>query len=304
MSQRPVRRAFVAAAVLLALASPMSALAQSDGIPIAVVPVPNAPVAITSCRKNAWLYTVVNNRTTHGLLSIAVDIRYFDQDNTLVGEAKPSNAISPPVDGGENTIVQLDPSAGFSEPASAIVRATCRIQSATFTSNKKWTYGQRWTDKLLPPRHASANDVGQEPQSGLAPSRSAPAPTQRPRVHIAITSAWTDNVNGVLYVHDALAITGGDTPATLQPSDVVLTLTLANGASKTYAAMDQPAPTYAKLNPLGDTPTIAYEVDPAADFGRIGPMTIPPHATVTTTATFMVPDLVSANATYRDVAVQ
>ncbi len=70
----------------------------------------------------------------------------------------------------------------------------------------------------------------------------------------------------------------------------MLTVPLANGGRKTYAGLQQAAPTYQRLNPFGDSATDVREVAPAEDFGRLGTMTIPPHRAVMTTVTFAIAD--------------
>lgn len=301
------RRTASAVAILAALTIPINADAQVVGpLPTGVVTVPNAPVVVTACnlehggpnyvRVDGTV--VIANRTTHALASAQVRFVFFDSENARMDQRDILLPLSSPVASGDTATARVDVS--FSGTATLLARVSCRIHSANFSANKRWTYGQRWPEKLLPLHTEALSPSGGEGGAAGNMPRSAAA---APRVQIAVTNAWTDTVGGVTYVHDALSITGSDAPTMLRPSNLALTLTLANGSKKAYTGLEQPAPSYAKLNPLGSTPTTAYEVDPAADMGRIGTLTIPPHGTVTTTVTFAIPDPLAAGANYREVAV-
>ena len=112
-------------------------------------------------------------------------------------------------------------------------------------------------------------------------------------------------VQGALFVHAALDIQGGSTDANLTPNMLMLTMQLSNGAKKSYGAMTQAAPTYQKLNPLGQTTQTAYEVDPKDDLGAIGSIIVPAHGTVHVIATFFVgTDVVADPTSNRQVALQ
>jgi hypothetical protein len=301
----PLRRVLSVATVLTALVVATPASAQVvDGIPTSVVATPNAPLAITSCKvgRNIGPYgdplnAVVVNRTTHAALSVGVQVRYYDQDGTLVGQGAPTRTLDAPLAGGDDVVLQFSSGADLSEPRTAIVRATCRLQSVVFTGRKKWAYGAAWTEKLVPLATEQASYGGGK---GAAPRQVAVAP----HVQVAVTKIWTDTLDGVLYVHDALAIVGSESTVTLRPSDLTLTVPLANGARKTYAGLQQAAPTYQRLNPFGSSTTTVPEVAPAEDFGRLGTMTIPPHGAVTTTVTFAITDPVARDATYREVSLR
>jgi len=302
------RRALTVAAILAALAAPIAVAAQVSGpFPTAIVAVPNAPVALTTCHlEHASPISVrvdgsvvIANRTTHTLASAQVRFVFFDTENTRMDQEDIGLPLTAPVAPGDVSTARVD--IMFQGTATLLSRVSCRIESANFSAGKHWTYGQRWPEKLIPIRKEAMSFSGGEGRGATAAQRVTPAAA---RVQVTVTNAWTDTVAGVLYVHDALAIVGRDAPTILRPSDLTLTVALANGATKTYQAMNGSAPTYLKLNPLGDTPTTAYEVDPTADMGRIGALTIPPHGTVTTTVTFAIPDPIAASATYRDVGLQ
>lgn len=207
-----LRRVLSGVAILAVLVAAAPALAQAvEGIPTTVTAVSRAPLAITSCKigRNIGPYgdavnAVVVNRTSHGVLAVGVQIRYYDQDGTLIGQASPVRNLNEPLAGGDNAVLQFSSGANLSEPVMAIVRATCRLQSAVFTGRKRWTYGQNWTGKL-PPLPTAQNGAG-EREVG----RNTSATTMRPRVRIAVTNAWFDVVRGVPFIHDTVTIVGGD----------------------------------------------------------------------------------------------
>ena len=112
---------------------------------------------------------------------------------------------------------------------------------------------------------------------------------------ISPTNSWNDTVSGNLLIHVAIEVQGGESDASLRASDITLTMALANGGKKTYVGMTSPAPTFQKLNPLGNAPTTAYQVDPKEDLGRLGSLIVPAHGTVKVVATFLVGNDVVAN---------
>jgi hypothetical protein len=294
-----------AALLAVLVASPSAVLAQAiplDGdVPTRVVGVPNAPVALSACKLHLTLgpgvqgNVVVTNRTTHALSAARIVLVEYDVENTRMDQQNLPLALADPVVPGDSASGNVV--AGFRGDSRLLSRVTCRVQSAEFSANKKWTYGQTWHEKLVPlPTEQASYGGGKE----TAPRRVAAAP----HVQVAVTKTWTDTLDGVLYVHDALAIVGSEGTVTLHPSDLTLTVPLANGARKTYIGLAQAAPTYQRLNPFGSSTTTVPEVAPAEDFGRIGMMTVPPHGSVTTTVTFAIADPVAPDATYREVSLR
>jgi len=142
----------------------------------------------------------------------------------------------------------------------------------------------------------------------ITASRSQAPRDEEPPGHpitFTVTNAWNDTVNGTLFVHDAIAITGGADDVTVQPGDFALTMQLANGAKKSYGSMTEAAPTYQKLSALSpNNLTTAYEVDPKDDLGSIGPITVPAHGSVHVIITFQVPDTVAAPTDNRAVSLR
>jgi len=121
---------------------------------------------------------------------------------------------------------------------------------------------------------------------------------------ITVTNAWSDTFNGAILVHDTISVTGGSADTTLTARQFALTMSLANGARKTYFGLTQAAPTYQKINPLGSTTMTAYEVAPKSDLGGLGSIVVPSHGNVTVTVTFVVPDALTNSSDNRSVVLR
>lgn len=306
--------------VSLGTASPVLAQSEPDGDaktwPTHTIAVSNSPITITRCTTRALTGVMMGNgapiatinaynRTSMHLVKYSVQYTMYDHDGNVMGKPvftfEPSNTL-PPHDLDEGEQAQLGgafSSVSLSEPQSALASITCRINGAQFEGNHIWTYGHAWTGKLgaVP---ATAPQDFTDPSSSKIDSSARPSSISRqtlglPPVSLAPTNAWNDTVGGNLLVHVALDVQGGASDATLMPANLTLTMALANGAKKQYPAMPVAAPTYAKLNALGDN-TTAYEVDPKEDLGRLGSVIVPAHGTVKIVATFFVGSDVVANA--------
>lgn len=297
-------RTLYAAAVAAMIITTGKAYAQNaTGIPTSIVAVPNAPLTITNCKSPEWYsnFAAITNRTSHALLSVSVQIRYFDQDGTVIGQKTSSVNPNEPLATGDDAVYEWSGGTNLSEPTTAIAKITCRLQEAAFTGQKRWKLGQKWTEKLLPLKKQELQDEqgGTNVANTLTSSPAALSPTVRaraPKVTIAVVNAWNDTVGANLLVHVALDVQGGASDATITPANLTLTMSLANGGKKQYTAMPVAAPTFQKINPLGNTTTTAYEVDPKDDIGRLGSVIVPAHATVKVVATFFVGSDVVANA--------
>jgi len=152
----------------------------------------NAPFAVTKCafqnpNGSGATYNVFN-RTKHQLLTADVALRFFDRENTLIG----NNIIelpvaSAPVDADDAAVYsQLYYGTALSEPGSAVMRIECRPYSATFSGNHRWNHGSTWPEKLfrLPSNSVSsaqANDEATLDSKTSVPSTHA----QTPQVTIA-----------------------------------------------------------------------------------------------------------------------
>jgi hypothetical protein len=272
--------------------------------------VSGAPVGLMSCRYNPTadhhnngqeVIASFANLSSHLLLSVAVRVQIYDVENSLIGTGVVTvyNDATHPIASGDTQSGGADFGPGISEPASVVRYATCRVDHAEFIGHRTWQYGgAKWPEHVRPLPAAVTGPVGPD---GPPPTQDLP----RPNVHISVASAWNDTVQGALFVHCALDIQGGNADATVAPSMLVLTMQLANGGRKSYGAMTQAAPTYQKLNPLGQTTQTAYEVNPKDDLGAIGPIIVPAHGAVHVIATFFVgTDVVADPMSNRQVSLQ
>jgi hypothetical protein len=274
-------------------------------VPTRIVATPNAPVVLTSCRSNIYdsaRFEGINNamnRSDVFLVTYAVRWNVYDHSGTSIYQYDANFRFDSNLAPGDQTN-KTNPI--YTNNLSSVGSVTCRLQSATFEGGKSWTYGRAWTGKLSPiPSSQSMNGGAQfGSQASVAPSSDA----QPSGLNIAVTNAWNDAVNGATFVHDTISIQGGASDVSLNPAQFTLTMSLANGARKTYYGLTQPAPTYQKLNPLGSTTMTAYEVDPRTDLGSIGSIIVPAHGNVTVTVTFAVPDVIANANDNKTVAVR
>ena len=278
-------------------------------MPTSIVGVPNAPVSLTTCKlqkggmyRGRWSGNfVIANRTKHFLASARIMLVAYDGENTRMDQRGLEVSYADPVASGESTSSPLEMEFSVQGREALIARVSCRVQGATFSGNKRWSFGEKWPEKLLPLQSEAAGKSDVVGGGGAA----APKPTvSAPRASIVVTNSWNDVVNGVTFVHVALSFSAGDAPAVVRPSDVQLTMSLANGLQKTYTALATSAPTYQKLNPLGSSTTTAYEVTPSEDFGRIGPVTVPAHGAGRVIATFAVAEALANPTNNRAVSLK
>lgn len=284
--------ALVVAGVAAALL-PILAIAQSEtGTTVGIVAVPNAPVAITACKiqntdnhRDEFNGNVVfMNRTKHALADVRIAIVAYDGENVRMDQQGLRAVLSEPLASGDSTSSRVYVHFHVAGREALVSRVACRVQGAVFSGNRQWTFGQTWAEKLLPLHPEAMTSVQGEGRAVVASAQPVS------RANIAVTNALNDVLNGVTVVHVALSLSAGDSSTLVRPTDVQLTMSLANGLKKTYTALARQAPTYQKLNPLGSTPTTAYEVTPSEDFGLVGPITVPAHGEGRITATFVVPE--------------
>ena len=303
---------------VLSTASITAARAASDisDRPVAILGNANAPVAITRCKfqyLGTYGQSFVNvvNRTTHGLLSVAVDARFYDADGVQIGQSIARHAFDDqngPVASGDTASLAMGFGTNLSEPDSAITRATCRVTEASFTGQKHWTNAQTWPEKIMPLAPPPRSYDPQGATGNIPPPFAAAMQQQQnvrsPKFGITVANAWNDALNGNTFVHVALSVQGASTDANLSADMLSLTMRLANGALKTYAGYTAPAPTYQKLNPLGSQTATAYEVDPKVDLGALGPIIVPANGTVSVVVTFLVQDVLANPADNRQVGLR
>jgi len=203
---------------------------------------------MTACHVNSSSYTSlfethVNlvNRTRYNVITVKLAYRVFDVSNAQIGQA--SEVLSPgqllqPDDTGTYEVSILP---SLSEPANAVARVSCRVVGATLTGRKTWNYPETWPEKLRP---ITAPDSAGADKSHDGTNTSRRGAAQLP---IQVTNAW-NTLNGALFVHDTIVITGGDSAVTVTPGSFVLEMGLANGAREAYPGLATPAPTYSQYS--------------------------------------------------------
>ena len=305
----------LASGLCLLLPTPASAL--NDFLPTTVVPVANAPIALSNCKLmihsgpgvNA-MYGSVNvlNRDSAYLESAVVRWTLYNHGGEHMGQGNYEYKFGDHVAGGEVATTTSGFDVSRNDSVEAIGRVTCRIDSAKWEGNRTWKFGRAWSGKLLPVPSAPAGREYDDRAMNAGSALSEPTPKRRTHAlvlpsanandfTILTTNAWNDTVDGNMLVHVALDVQGGNHDGTLTPQSISLIMALANGGKKAYTAIPVGAPTFQKINPIGNTPTIAYEVDPKEDLGRIGSLIVPAHGTAKIVATFLIGRDVVANAT-------
>jgi hypothetical protein len=279
-------------------------------IPARVITVSNSPVAVTRCSYISNFDGIgqdqvtinLTNRSMYPLLSANVRLQYYDGEGA-VGQAM--TLVRPPQN--EDVLASGD-STSYSDtnvmhndygPNSQLRAVTCRIESATFTRARKWTYGQTYSGKLLPlsfDRSAAPAVADVNP-----PASTARATSQS--VAIAMGQAWVSHVPNVgSFVHVRVTLTAPNT-IDVSPSDFLMNMTLVNGATKTYSPLAQPAPRVLRAGLLsydGDPSELTPSIVPSEDFGTIGTMTLQPNVAVTTVLTYPV-DLLGGSGTVNKI---
>jgi hypothetical protein len=156
--------------------------------------------------------------------------------------------------------------------------------------------------------NSGTSGIGRAPHRYSAVSPGSPTLQNPLPVHIFVSESWNDTVNGVLYVHNTVVVQASSKDAVIQPVDFRLTLKLENGVDKTYTALNQPGPTYKKVNldltPDGSTTNDVPEVQPQSDLGALGSVHVPAGGSVTTTVTFLVSDQVLNSKNNRAVTLR
>lgn len=291
----------------------------SADITASVIRTVGAPVTMTACRSGDYglvgiywgfpIHVNLVNRTRYSMISATIAYRAFDVSNEQIGQS--TNVISP---------VELLPSddtgtyatgaiMGLSEPTNAVAHVTCRVVGATFTGRKTWSTARRWSEKLRPMTSPDTGEPANSRGGNQATSRSRLASMRNSvSLPMQVTNAWDDTLNGTLFVHDTVVVSGGNSDVTLAPSSFVLAINLANGGRKSYPALSTSAPAYSKFNVAANNgaggDVMVPEVDPSSDLGRLGSITIPAHGSATVTVTFAVTDPVADPKSNRNVTLR
>ena len=311
MRREESRVAFAGWTTLLAAGFAMAALgatatANPASYPVEIVRVPNAPAEIVACSASetpaARFFPItadVANRTTRDLRAFEIRIQFRDRNDTVIATTTLHPKMDEPLAPGD----QASYSTQTYVPAvdRDVARQTCRIQRASF-AGRSWSYGQRWPERLRPPVAEKAAASRGGGGGGIGTAANATGRPASP-LRIEVANAWNDVSGYAMLVHDTVVVHGAATDVSLRPSDFALTMGLTNGARKTYNALAQAAPSYAKTT-LGSTATTAYQVDPKMDLGALGSIVVPANATVTLTVTFFVSDAVADSGANRGVTLR
>jgi hypothetical protein len=294
----------------LSLVSP--ALADTP-IATQIVQVANTPAMLTRCLMNdgyAYFSSLnVFNRTTHALLDYSVEYRFFDRDQTLIGNATYIYTPGQELDPGDtaaynNNFVGIT----LSEPQSAVTLVTCKLVKADFSGRIQWTPNTQWTGGPLqrPPRATSS--TGTQPERDTLVPGGGFGEISHLRnvsgVTLSVVNAWKDAASDGVFVHDTIILHGGSAAATVRAENLALQVTLASGGQQTIHAMMQAAPSYLKFNGMTNSNQYVPQVDPTTDFGRIGSVIVPAGGDITVTATFAVPGGLADSGAIRAVSLR
>lgn len=293
------------AAMILAQAGLLGSRAWADDVEISgsVIGARTSPVTLTRCHvKHApaffdGLAFNGTNRTNHQLLSYAVTLRFYDAEQAPIGATTITDYPPAPVMPDDTApYVAAGIAMSLSEPASAVSRVTCQVTAAAFTGNRVWSPHTTWPEKLRPLQQQLGDAPPPDHTKRNVVTNAAP-------IGVFVANAWNDAFTGGTIVHAAVVLAGGTVEKQVRPTDLMLTMYLANGGRRRYAGMAQPAPQYQRTNALLSTTTIAYEVDPAVDLGRMGSIIVPAHSNVRVTVSFYVADPVANANDNRNVTI-
>ena len=295
------------AAIIVVFSFASSALADQE-VNSGIVNVPNAPIVITACKMSRPYSSsydvrgpvVIGNRTKHALAHVQIVYAFYDNENVRMYQTTQQYSLAEPVLTGDTATLQGG--AGLNGSPQLLSRVTCRVQAADFSGNKRWQYGQAWSEKLVP---LTTEQTTTTSESGVGPSQAIRTQSPAlPKITVAVANSWNDTVNGLTLIHDAIIITGGDTDTPVRGNNFVLTMSLANGAKKMIPGLTQQVPRYSKIDPRTGNNIMAYEVAPQEDLGALGTIVVPAHGTVRATVTFITNDALANPADNRAVTVQ
>ena len=286
----------------------VAAPATASDLSSSIISSRTAPLALTRCSVDSQYingyHTSVNvyNRSTRGMIDFTIEYRFYDRENVQIGSTihgsrsyfSPNGVTEP----GDTATVPIGIGVDLAEPPEAVSRVTCRLYSAAFTGRSSWRYGQVWHGgPLSNPPSATTSQSSQH----NVPGRSAIAGPKSWTFDVA--EGWNDKTQVGLFVHDTIVIHGGDADATVRPENFHLRMDLSNGSKKSYSALNQQAPQYTKYGALAGGNTLAFQVDPQQDLGKLGTLIVPAHGTVRVTLTFFVNDSVENASANREITL-
>jgi hypothetical protein len=142
----------IIAAVLAVLTTPIAANAQNATVSSAIIPVPNSPATIESCRvvkggdyRNQWTAVMtVDNRTKHSLIAVDAQFTAYDSEGAKISQIGLHFGGFDPIatrdTGVINANLLFDLAAVANNP-SLLSKVSCRVIGAQFLGNMKWQLG-------------------------------------------------------------------------------------------------------------------------------------------------------------------
>lgn len=281
----------------------------------------NDPVQILSCdgsfsgptrSGNYVVSTRAFNRYNYDLVGYEVHYRFFDVAHHLVFEQTWTYDKDL---GGDN----LDVAAGDQTAASGLLGYSmdidnmnlissldCKVVSAKFADSSMWKSDAPWHGKVYHSRPPGVSGASTRAEGGTGP---AVASTQVDYATVAglkatVLATWHSQVGGDQWVHIRFVLSAKKT-AVISADDVVATMNLEAGGTKTYVGMTQPAPLVPKGGQGTFTPagTSVPAVSGAEDLGTLGSVTIGPGVGATVVVTFHVPDELNPSRPVQSIAI-
>jgi hypothetical protein len=295
-----IRLALIAIIACVITIGSTSSPVYADGpVRTSVIATAGAPVTLTHCAASLDMFADLSasgsliNRSDVFLTSYVIRWYQYDHVGNLMMSEDHSYGFG--TDLAPNDTASANPInlSGSDEPRSALSEVKCRLESAKFEGGLTWTYGRMWHRRLAPMPPAESQLDAQPGTNAVTDATKDPQQSDLSDVGVTVANAWDDSVNGNLFVHVALDVRASSAAATITPPHVLLKMKLADGKDRVFAAMSDAAPTYQKLDPLGQNSTTktAFEVDPNEDLGKLGQVKIMADSRARIVATFAIGDV-------------
>jgi hypothetical protein len=276
---------------------------------VKVVPVASAPLKLTGCRyEGVHRYSTVENSTTHRLRSFGVEWDAYDAHGVQLGGGELEYRLDAPLASGASGSYFEDVSVQQLGVRGQVADFHCRLAFASFDSGKRWRRGQPWKEPLVAHAHAPARLASEstpvpemdEPNGKSTANENrrydSPVPgAASSGLGIAhVEKLWGDNLPSGVYIHATMMLHGGASDERITSSRFAVIVNVANAGQRVYKGLPAPAPTYQKMNALGQMYD-AFTVAPVEDLGSIGSLVVPAGADVRVTVTFGIGGLLANN---------
>lgn len=271
--------------------------AYADGpVRTSVIATPGAPVTLTHCTASLDMFADLSaggsliNRSDVFLTSYVIRWYQYDHSGNLMMSEDHTYGFGTDLAPSDSASAGSIDLSGSNEPRSALSEVKCRLESAKFEGGLTWTYGRVWHRRLAPMPPAESQVESEPGSSAVTATAKDPQPRDLSGVGVTVANAWNDTVNGNLFVHVALDVRATTAEALITPANIILTMKLADGKNQIFTAMSNAAPTYQKLDPLGQNSTTktAFEVDPAEDLGKLEQVKLTAGSSSRIVATFAI----------------